>query len=102
MLHNLEVMYEYLYPEFTREKAQEPPLLQISINIESLKLRLSLDFRSYEPSDDTIFGLINKWIEKFIQISTFMDRADTVMNKNTDYLQEITENTAVRAWLARI
>jgi len=31
-----------------------------------------------------------------------MDRADTVMNKNTDYLQEITENTAVRAWLSRI
>jgi len=31
-----------------------------------------------------------------------MDRADTVMNKNTDYLQEITENTAIRAWLARI
>lgn len=74
----------------------------INISIEDYKLRLNLEFRSNEPSDDTIFGLVDKWIEKFIQISTFMDRADTIMNKNTDYLQEITENTAVRAWLARI
>jgi len=81
---------------------QEPPLLQISISIDDFKLRLSLEFRSYNPGDDTIFGLLDKWIEKFIQISTFMDRADTVMNKNTDYLQEITENTAIRAWLSRI
>lgn len=74
----------------------------INISIEDYKLRLNLEFRSNEPSDDTIFGLVDKWIEKFIQISTFMDRADTIMNKNTDYLQEITENTAIRAWLARI
>ena len=102
MLYDLEVLNEYLKHEFTREKAQEPPLLFIGINIDNFKLRLNLEFRSYYPGDDTIIGLVYKWIDKFIQISTFMDRADTVMNKNTDYLQEITENTAVCAWLSRI
>jgi hypothetical protein len=102
ILHNLEVMFEYLYPEPSREKIAEPPLLLININIENFKLRLNLEFKSTNREDDTIFGLVDKWVEKFIQISTFMDRADTVMNKNTDYLQEITENTAIRAWLARI
>jgi len=84
VLHNLEALYEFLYPEFTREKAQEPPLLLINISIDDYKLRLNLEFRSFDPEKDTIFGLIDKWTEKFIQISTFMDRADTVMNKNTD------------------
>lgn len=46
MLHNLEVMYEYLYPEFTREKGVEPPLLLISIRIENFKLCLNNEFRS--------------------------------------------------------
>jgi len=65
-------------------------------------LRLNLEFKNSDPQADTIFGLIDKWVEKHIQISSFMDRADVIVNKNTDYLQEITENTAVRAWLARI
>lgn len=59
-------------------------MLLIEIRIEQFKLRLNLEFRSHNPEDDTIFGLIDRWVEKFIQISTFMDRADTVMNKNTD------------------
>jgi len=31
-----------------------------------------------------------------------MDRADTIINKNTDYLHEVLENNSVRSVLAKI
>jgi hypothetical protein len=90
-----------LYPDYTKKDLPIEPLLDIDISIDNKDLSLSLEFHS-EGDDPSVFSILDSWIDKFISVSTSMDRADTILNKLTDYMFEVTEDLSVRTWLAKI
>jgi hypothetical protein len=98
----LNKLYEALYPEFNKKDNPIEPLLEIDIEIREQKLRFNLEFHNHVNPEESIFGIIEKWIEWFTSVATFMDRADTIINKNTDYLVEVFENNSVRSLMAKI
>ena len=57
IIHNLEVLYEFVdLEEIKREKQVEPPLLNIEIKIDNSDLRLNIEFGAFNSEKDSILA----------------------------------------------